>query len=122
MTGETHMEDTTAAVAAEPTSEECLLCFVTRMLDTAGCDNTLRWAMRWRDARAPRATGLARRLERQGGYCDCEILMNGWDLVEDLQHRDGSGNLRWPGELPGCAGGRSSQPCAHWAPRQRGRW
>ena len=29
---------------------------------------------------APRATALERRLGYVGGYCDCEIFLNGWSL------------------------------------------
>src|ERR1700710_167354 len=76
----------------QPSDAECLLCYVIRMLDAFGCDTTLRWAARWRDVRLPSATGLERRLGSRGGYCDCEIFMNGWDLRADLQVRDGDGN------------------------------
>src|SRR4051794_3145528 len=43
---------------ATPLPVECLGCYVWRMLDEYGCNATLRWACRWRDARAPRATAL----------------------------------------------------------------
>ncbi|WP_216208313.1 DUF2695 domain-containing protein [Amycolatopsis aidingensis] len=46
------------------------------MLDESGCDNTLRWAKRWRDLCVPEAVTLEHDLERQGGYCDCEIGYN----------------------------------------------
>ena len=65
----------------EPDGAECLFCFVARMLDEHGCDTTLRWALRFRDLRAPRATGLERRLSRMGGFCDCEIFLNGMTLA-----------------------------------------
>lgn len=61
----------------EPHKGECLFCFVARMVDEHGCDTTLRWATRYRDLRAPRATALERRLSQMGGFCDCEIFLNG---------------------------------------------
>jgi Protein of unknown function (DUF2695) len=60
----------------EPAEFECLRCFLLRMANEFGCDGTHRWAVRWRDARAPRARALLRRLERFGGFCDCEVLLN----------------------------------------------
>ena len=58
---------------------ECLLCYVYRMLEL-GCSG-LRWAGRYRDIRAPRATGLERRLGTMGGFCDCEIFMNAYEPI-----------------------------------------
>jgi hypothetical protein len=52
-----------------PLDRECLACYLGRMLADFGCDNTLRWSIRWRDACAPRAMALARR----GGHCDCAV-------------------------------------------------
>jgi len=44
----------------QPKPRECLHCYVYRMLEF-GCTG-LRWAKRYRDLRAPRATALDRRL------------------------------------------------------------
>lgn len=120
---EAHLHAAAAELTA-PRDEECVFCYVLRMLDSFGCDTTLRWAVRWRDLRMPRATGLERRLNARGGFCDCEIFLNGWNLVEGLQVRDENGDLCWPAARPACAGGRSSQPCALWEPRcrPRGPW
>jgi hypothetical protein len=60
----------------EPGEHECLRCFLLRMVNEFGCDGTHRWAIRWREVRAPRARALLRRLERLGGFCDCEVLLN----------------------------------------------
>jgi hypothetical protein len=106
-----------------PDGHECVLCYIARMVQGHGCDTTLRWARRWRDVRAPRVTALERRFEARGGYCDCEVVMNGWTLqraVDDLDEAaDGD---EWP--LPPCPGvsPRSSQPCHLWEPRRRSRW
>ena len=107
-----------------PEPAECVLCYVQRVLGAFGCDCTLRWARRWCDLRLPGATGLERRLESRGGYCDCEVFLNGWTLRDDLQVRDEAGDLGWPTERPPCAGAgpRSSQPCAVWVPWRRPRW
>lgn len=59
----------------------------------------------------------------RGGFCDCEIFLNGWDLRDELQVSDEDGELSWPAIRPGCAGvgRRSSRLCANWVPRGRPR-
>lgn len=96
----------------EPRAEECVLCYVARMLDAWGCDNTLRFAERFRQLRAPRASALLRRFGQAGGYCDCEIFLNAFVAVDPF----GTG-------LPTCqgVGQGSSQPCGSWTRRVRGR-
>ena len=108
----------------EPAPGECVLCYVDRMLAAFGCDCTLRSARSWRDRRLPRRTGLERRLEARGGFCDCEVFLNGWTLRGHLEVLGDDGEPTWPAERPPCArvGPRSSQPCANWEPRRRGRW
>lgn len=113
---------TLATVLTEPRAGECVLCYVDRMLDAFGCDNTLRWAGLWRDLRRPRATGLERRLRAHGGFCDCEIFLNGWTLRDHLWVVDEEdGEPIWPAERPPCAGigPTSSRPCANWRPWRR---
>lgn len=108
-----------------PRQMECVFCYVDRMLDDLGCDNTLRWAVHWRELRAPRATSLEKRLASRGGYCDCEIFLNGWTpsahaVVYDAETED----WRWRDPRPSCFGVRrgSSQPCGLWMPLRRPRW
>lgn len=119
------LEQELRAVAADlvdPREGECLLCFVARAVDELGCDDTLRWARRYRDLRVPAATGLERRLQQVGGYCDCEILLNGYHLVRALWERDvHTDALHEPAVSPPCAEVRagSARPCANW---QRGTW
>lgn len=110
-----------------PEPRECLLCYVHRMMMEFGCDGRLRFAGHYRDARAPRATALERRLGTAGGYCDCEIFLNGYELrqaywvpemgsqQEDLDDDDDP-ELTWPTPLPRCTGvrGGSTQPCRLW--------
>jgi hypothetical protein len=107
---------------SEPAPTECLACFVARMLDDFGCDTTLRWAQRFRDRRSRTATGLERRLGDVGGFCDCEIFLNGYTLCRELLVRDlATDELEAPPELPVCAGVRrtSTRPCANWERRRR---
>jgi hypothetical protein len=106
----------------EPDPEECVLCYLTRVLPLFGCDTTLRWTRRWRDRVRPQATALERRFEASGGFCDCEIFWNGWTLRDDLLVVDRRGDRDWPDELPRCAGlaPRAARPCANWRRRVRG--
>jgi hypothetical protein len=67
---------TLSGLLTEPQEKECLRCFVLRMISEFGCDGTHRWTIRWRDARAPLATGLLDKLYELGGCCDCEVLLN----------------------------------------------
>jgi hypothetical protein len=60
----------------EPDERECLRCFLLRMINEFGCTGAHRWTVRWRDVRAPRATGLLGKLTQLGGGCDCEVLLN----------------------------------------------
>lgn len=61
----------------EPDEDECLRCYLLRMLHEFGCDGQHRWTARWRDLCAPETRGLIRRLERVGGCrCDCEVLLS----------------------------------------------
>lgn len=107
---------------SRPAPGECLACFVARMLTAHGCDTTLRWSQRFRDLRSPTATGLERRLGAVGGYCDCEIFLNGYRLARHLMVRDVvTDELMAPAEPPTCAGVRSTstRPCANWQRHSR---
>ena len=102
------------------------------MLEEFGCDTTLRFARHFRDLRVPRAVGLERRLGDRGGFCDCEILLDGWEPDRSLWtperevEQDGYVEA-WDAEprasMPACVGVRlgSTQPCAHWQPLRRRR-
>ena len=80
---------------------------------------------------APRAPGLEVRLGRTGGYCDCEIFLNGFTLVAELWlperevEREGYVEVidrQPPPELPACRSVRptSTQPCGIWERQRRG--
>lgn len=111
---------TRAAALTTPRDRECVLCFVDRMLDEFGCDCTLRWAKRWRALCAPSATALVRRLGSAGGYCDCEIFLNGYDAAWP-----GAEDEEQPSPRPAChrvSRRGSTQPCGLWQRRPRGSW
>ena len=122
-----------SALLTSPRQGECLLCYAYRMTTSFGCDNTLRWAKLWRDLRAPRATAMERQLGSRGGYCDCEIFMNGWTAASTLTRTDPESEDEdeeddeeeiWPDPMPSCNGipPKSTQPCSLWSQRQRGPW
>jgi hypothetical protein len=91
----------------QPKTGECLHCYVYRMLEF-GCTG-LRWAQRYRDLRAPRATAFRRRLMSKGAGCDCEIFMNGWSLRRTYQLWDPeTEEYEYPGRVAGL------HRCASW--------
>lgn len=119
-----------AETLTAPRSRECLLCYVARMLEEFRCDCTLRFALAYRDRRAPHATALVRRLASAGGLCDCEIFLHGWAPSSALQrvpHRATTPASRDPRRpdplepLPPCRGAaaRSTRPCGLWLRRGR---
>jgi hypothetical protein len=100
----------------EPQEGECLVCFVARMLDDHGCDATLLWSDRFREARSPTATGLEK---RYAVPCDCHVVAS-HRLVRTLMLRDvHTDELEMPPRLPTCAGVRrtNTRPCANWERR-----
>jgi hypothetical protein len=104
-----------SAQITQPRAGECLHCYVYRVLEF-GCAG-LRWAKRYRDLKAPRATALDRRLMSKGAGWDCEIFMNGWSLRREYKVYDPEGEeYLYPEQLPECKGVRagSVQPCGLW--------
>lgn len=58
-----------------PLPGECVVCFVHRQLAEFGCDDTHRFAERFREQTAPRATALIPRLRGMGAeHCDCQLF------------------------------------------------
>jgi hypothetical protein len=120
-----------SSALTDPHEGECLLCYVHRMLEF-GCTG-LRWAVRYRDLKAPRVTGLERRLGAMGGYCDCEIFLNGYEPAQELwtpsREYDEDGvtyvdDAEWPEQLPACRGARagSTRGCTLWVRQRRWGW
>lgn len=108
---------TTASELTRVRDDECLYCYVTRMLDEHGCDNKLRFARSYRDQRAPAVKGLEQRLEAMGGYCDCEIFANGITIARSLRPReDETGGWLEPETVPDCRGVErgSTKVCGIW--------
>jgi hypothetical protein len=112
---------------------ECLCCYVARQLDDYPCDGTHRHAFRFRDASAPRATALRKRLSAVGACCcDCELFLNGyqphprfWTPEREVDGDHGTVLIieaEPPEDLPPCAGVRRGtvQPCSNWV--RVGRW
>jgi uncharacterized protein DUF2695 len=59
--------------------DECLYCYLVRVLEHFGCDNTLCWTERWRDQQPTPYGWLIGWVRRNGGFCDCEVLFNVFD-------------------------------------------
>jgi hypothetical protein len=94
---------TEANESPDPGENECLRCYLMRMLHISGCDGTHRWTTRWRAARAPQATDLLRELAGRGGICcDCEVIFNVWP-----DYPENEVLLPCAGTSPGC-----TDPCA----------
>ena len=124
-------EDELRRASAELTAvrpAKCLLCYVHRMLEF-GCTG-LRRAQRYRDLQAPRATALEHRLGQRGGFCDCEIFLNGYtlapeQLVQPPPHLVNGIFFEvdpvYPDPVPDCLGVRkgSTRGCDLWVRRQR---
>ena len=122
LTLEQDLRDLSARLT-EPREGECLPCYVYRMREH-GCTG-LRWATRYRDVRAPRATALEARLMSKGAGCDCEIFYNAYTYrPAHLVHDPETGDSDFPEDPPAClrVGRGSTQPCGLWVRRGRGLW
>ncbi len=63
---------------------DSLIAFVDQHVRAAGCDHTLRFAEEWARLESINWHDLLDILEANGGYCDCEVVLNlpdGTDLV-----------------------------------------
>ncbi len=110
--------------------QECINCYVHRMLSQFTCAGDLRFALHYRDTHAPGAKALESRLRNAGATCDCEIISVTWQ--RERPRRFGEDHpagtwlvmdstdtrvLPWPDCQQGVR--RSSQPCGLWRRRQR---
>ena len=85
---ESELRATGAALVAVH-EDECLYCYLGWMLPAHGCDGTLRFALCWaRSGRLP-VPGFRRWLNGNGGYCDCEVIMNVFDAGREGVSRAG---------------------------------
>lgn len=104
-----------------PLTNECLACYVFRML-AHGCDG-LKWSLAYRDNRAPRATALERKFPLLGGYCDCEVIANVFHPNESMWKLDEPGGIDEDNQ-PACMSVRRGtiQPCELWLMRSGIQW
>jgi hypothetical protein len=101
----------------QPKPGECLHCYVYRMLEF-GCTG-LRWAKRYRDLKAPRATALDVRVMSKRAGCDREIFLNGWSMRREYQVYDQRRrNMTIRRSCTGVRAG-SVQPCGLWSAQSR---
>jgi len=70
-----NLNDDDSGSRLNPLPGECVVCFVHRQLGEFGCDDTHRFAERFREQTAPRATALIPRLRGMGAWqCDCQLF------------------------------------------------
>jgi Protein of unknown function (DUF2695) len=91
-----------SSVLTEPREDECLRCYLLRMISEFGCDGRHRWTIRWRDLRTPAARGLVRRLQNLGGCCDCEVVLNVFPAYPKTQVLLPCAGQRLPGSAAPC--------------------
>ena len=103
----------------EPVEHECLACYLYRAVCAQGCDGTNLFLLSYRDASAPRATAIDRKMQLLGGFCDCEVLANAIRPItrEAIQAVDNDENLVCKGVRRG-----TTQPCEHWLMRRGVQW
>jgi Protein of unknown function (DUF2695) len=53
---------------------ECLYCYLSRLMETVGCDHTLKLTLRWIGAQPRSARWVIRWADTQGALCDCEVV------------------------------------------------
>lgn len=113
--------DSAAALAVgredlDPRRQECVVCYVDRLLRRGDCSGDLDLAAWWGGLRAPRATTLVPRLRALGATCDCEVLTRLYVSVPALERRTAA-----PWDAPVCKGvpTGSAQPCRAWLRRPR---
>lgn len=63
-------------LALDPAQRVALAAAVDAGLQERGCDHSLRAAEQWSAAAGVAWPGLRAQLEGNGGYCDCEVLLN----------------------------------------------
>ncbi|WP_125612715.1 DUF2695 domain-containing protein [Specibacter cremeus] len=99
-----------------PEPNECLPCFVQRMVMLEGCENDLGWTGFYLARYSSSFTGLERLLDTIGGDCDCEVVEDVYARREELWNADRCPGCGVPLESPGCrgVGGSPLQPCGLW--------
>ncbi|WP_230933917.1 DUF2695 domain-containing protein [Priestia sp. TSO9] len=61
-----------------PEELDSLEAFLDEKVDIQGCDHTLIYTKEWLDTHIPvsKKSKVVKALQNQGGFCDCEVLMN----------------------------------------------
>jgi tetratricopeptide (TPR) repeat protein len=61
-----------------PNQLESLGTYLEGKIDAYGCDHTLTHTKEWLDENIPKSkkSKVTRAMQNQGGFCDCEVLMN----------------------------------------------
>ncbi|UOY92405.1 DUF2695 domain-containing protein [Ectobacillus sp. JY-23] len=64
-----------------PEKLESLGVYLQNKIEFFGCDHTLTYTKEWLDENVPksRKSKVVRAIQNQGGFCDCEVLMNVMD-------------------------------------------
>ncbi len=71
-----------------PRRGECLYCYLSRVIETIGCEHTTKLTRRWIDAQPRSARWVLRWVEVQGAACDCEIIVSAFrDDKKSARHR-----------------------------------
>ena len=105
--------------APEPYPDECVACYLRRVVAEHGCAHTLGWTERFRDLRSPTAHALVPRLAALGG-CDGGVVSRGLRPARHMMVRDlHTDELEEPAHWPGCegVGPTSARPCRGWERR-----
>ncbi|MDX6216468.1 MAG: hypothetical protein QOG99_2052 [Frankiales bacterium] len=59
-----------------PCLDDCLECWLRSELETGHCNGSLYFVHDWLEARQFVRADLIDFLDRHGGFCDCEVLLN----------------------------------------------
>jgi Protein of unknown function (DUF2695) len=59
-----------------PLPNECLYCYLCRMIDEFWCCGDHRFTKTWADGRRVRGRPIVDWARATHGYCDCEVLLN----------------------------------------------
>lgn len=60
-----------------------LFRYLEKQLDKESCDNTLKYTKKWVEDNFPNQYDeIIEEIEDEGGYCDCEVLMNCYEDYE----------------------------------------
>lgn len=121
-------------VLAAPGRDECLACYVTRMIGRFGCDESWRFVDHYSSRSDPSHADASTPDWRREGQCDCDVYDLGYDLADDveepvehLQAGDMPVVLHhewpWPNPHP-CRGIESGsiEPCSLWQSLQHQDW